>query len=735
MKKKKSIIGTIIKIFFILLIPVIIAGGIYLGLMFAETEKVDEESLYDHLQKSSYVYDSSGDLIANLYYTEDRKIIKAETLPDEVKNAFIAVEDKTFYKHHGFNWKRIAGAIYEKITGKSDSISGTSTITQQLARNVYLPDIKSERSIKRKLIEMMYAFKIERAMTKDEIIEAYLNTIYLGYGCYGIKSASEAYFSKSPDDLEIEEIAILASLPQAPDTYAPIKTEESDTTTKIKNGLYADHACQERRDLILQLMYEQGYISEKEKQEAEKPIEDILNPAIYTKDSTYTYFKDYLIQQVRADLMDKYSLTEEEADEMIYTGGLKIHSTIDSSAQKILTEEFSNDGTFPYNYGEKPTEAAMVITEVGTGKIIAMSGGRNVSGERLFNRAINPRQPGSSIKPLSVYSAALQKSLEYCNSGKYFEFADYNIDKQGASGWGQYITASSLVTDEATHVDGDTWPLNFTRSYSGKRTFRTALQQSINTCAVKILYQVGIDYSLQTLENYGISTLKLSGATNDVNVASLALGAMTYGVTPLDMALAYGAFPNSGLRNSPVCYTSVEDADGNTILTSNAEETQVLDEGVAWIMTDVLKSVVSDGIAYPAAIRGTSVGGKTGTTDKNGDIWFVGFTPKYSAALWIGADDNSELSQGSAVAAKIWSQIMGQIPGVTEGSYKSQPESVVRVNGEYYTKGTEPAYVYTPKKSSKKTEQKQQKTPEPTVETVETPAVPDIEPENWETMD
>ena len=437
-------------------------------------------------------------------------------------------------------------------------------------------------------------------------------------------------------------------------------------------------------------MQAQGYITEEEAEEASKPVKDILNPTIDEADSTYTYFKDYLISELSKDIAKEYSVSKEEAEKYVYTGGLKIYSTVDTNMQKIILDEFKNDYNFPGNYGEDKTEAAMVITEVGTGRVKAMVGGRFGRGEKLFNRATNPRQPGSSIKPLAVYSAALQKSYEYAARGETFPFTNYHIDKQGTSRWGNYITTSSIVVDEKCYVDGNIWPYNVTRTFSGKRTFRRALQQSINTCAVKILYQVGFDYSEKMLERYGISTIKTEGSYNDINPAALALGAMTDGVTPLDMSLAYATFPNGGIRNSGVCYTKVLDADDNEILIGESEETEVLDEGVAWIMTDVLKSVVSQGIGYPAAISGVQVGGKTGTTDSAYDIWFCGFAPRYSAALWIGTDKNDEMTTQSGPAAALWGRIMNQIPQVKEGSYKDMPSNVIRKGSEYYTKGTEP---------------------------------------------
>ena len=651
----------------------------------------DASTIYTNIDLSSIIYDSKGKEIDKLYYTEDRVIVPIKAIPEVTKNAFIAIEDKTFYKHHGLNYKRLFGAVLSKLTGRSSEISGTSTITQQLARNVFLSDIKSERTLSRKFREMIYALKIERTYTKDEILEAYLNTIYLGYGCYGINAAAHTYFGKDVQELNLAESAALAALPQAPDSYALLKDEKDENTTYLKKyELYANEICTGRRDLVLDLMEEQGYISSSEADKAKKKIAKILHPHIEVKPKELTYFTDYLTTEVAKDLAEKYSMTEEKAQLLIHTGGLRIYSTIDQDIQNAINTEFSEDYNFPYSM-EEP-QAAMVVTEVGTGRIRAMVGGRNTSGQMLFNRATSPRQPGSSIKPLAVYSAALQKSEDYAKRGMPFPFVDYGIDKQGIRRWGSYITAGSVVTDERLKINNEVWPLNFSRKFSGYRTFRTALQQSINTCAVKIQLQVGPDYSMEMLKKFGISTVAddASVPTNDLNPAALALGAMTYGTTPLDMALAYATFPNGGVRTSGTSYTKVVNSKGKLLLQKETEETKVLDEGVAFIMRDCLESVVSRGIARSASIYGTQVGGKTGTTNDNYDYWFVGFTPKYSAALWIGTDHNTVMSGSSGNAAYLWSRIMRQVPDITEGEYPPQPEDVVYYRGEYYTERTQP---------------------------------------------
>ena len=382
----------------------------------------------------------------------------------------------------------------------------------------------------------------------------------------------------------------------------------------------------------------------------------------------------------------------------------------DEDGNVVVSADFFNDSNYKeifvkdgddliikdtgYSLGRntRQPQAAMVIVQVGTGEVKAMVGGRQFKGEKLLNRAVGTRQPGSSIKPLAVYGAALQKSYELQKDGKKWEYVNYKVDRQGTRGYGDYITAHSSVEDERTKINGKYWPKNATGGYSGTNNFRSAIQQSINTCAVKLELQITPEYAIKQLKKFGITTtvdVDQNDKVNDVNLAAMALGAMTEGVQPLEMALAYAAFPGGGKVNTPVCYTKVLDRNGKEILTGNSKQTEAMNEGVAWIMTDVLQSVVSRGIAWPAAIDDVTVGGKTGTTNDQYDIWFDGFTPSYAAALWIGTDQNVEMSTMSGPAATLWGKIMSQIPKAKEGKYKKQPDNVIEYYGEYYTEGTE----------------------------------------------
>ena len=686
---------------------------------------------------------------------------------------------------------------------------------------------------------MYYASRLEHFLSKEEIIEAYLNTIYLGHGCYGVNAAARTYFSKSVSDLDLVECASLAALPQSPDTYALLKLAseaqdvvDSEVVATEPDTVVTNDISRERRQLTLDLMLEQSLINKEDYDKAyDLKLNDFINPNLKSTNGIYSYFHEYLIDTIIADLMDQYGMDYDTAERTVYTKGLQIYSTVNSKATEVIANEFQDGSNFPYvtaprdgdgnllnndghialyrysnyfnedrefilkgsegdvtvnddgsftintdhkleiyetdvdgatdysiefkNYyfyddndilysiaggylnipasyktsdgsgnvtvdkayfddpyyegairidGEdviitskaytlspkqRQPQAAMTIVGVGTGEVKAMVGGRQFGGQKVLNRALNPRQPGSSIKPLAVYGAALQKSYELAAEGKKWEFTDFHIDRQGTRGWGDYVTVHSSIEDERTKIEGRYWPNNFNNSFSGKNTFKTAIQKSINTCAVKLVLQVGSDYSIEQLKKFGLTTVQddLSNPVNDANPAALGLGAMTQGVTPLEMALAYASFPGGGKVNTPICYTKVLDRNGKVLLEGKSEQTEAINEGVAWIMQETLKSVVS----YNNYMYVTDVqpGGKTGTTNDQYDIWFDGFTPTYAASIWIGTDENVEMSSMSTPAAALWGKIINQLNKAKDGEYPSAPSNVIQIGGEYYTKGTE----------------------------------------------
>ena len=828
-----------------IILALIVILAVYVVAVIATAPKIDTSQIYTVLTQSSVIYDKDGKAVDSVYSGENRTNVKYSDMPKNLVNAYVALEDKTFWNHHGFNFVRILGAIKDSVTS-GGQVSGTSTITQQLARNVFLKKDMSKRNLKRKIREAWYTILLEKNLSKKQIIEAYLNTINLGYGTYGVEAASQAYFSKNVKDLTLEQCAALASLPQAPSTYAlvqildnsQVKTSNNNILKRSSIGTYViNDASKDRRETCLELMKDQGYITQAQYDKAIKvPLKKMLNPSFTTGgNSSMSYFTDYVVSQVIKDLQKEDDLSYDDAWDKVYKGGLKIYSTMDSTAQKVIQKEFKNDSNFPsptnikydsagnilnskgqiamYDYNdfftngvftfksgeitqksdgslvikhnkrlniyktsvsgktdysiEFPTmyvfsnsklysisggyinipqkykslnddgdvvvsasyvkskagkaffnisgstvklpetsytlnqkviqpQAAMTIVDNATGEVRAMVGGRKTTGKLLYNRATATRQPGSSIKPLAVYSAALQQSTEEHAAGKTHTFTNYGIDSQGTQGWGKYITAGSIVVDEKTTINGKVWPQNSGGGYSGRQTLRSAIRNSINTCAVKIYLQVGSTYSSKMVKKFGITSLDTSGSVNDLNPAALALGGMTSGVSTLEMANAYTTFPNNGTRaKSTICYTTVKDGDGKTLLSKkDSESTRVLDKGVAWIMTDLLKGVVAGGTGTAASISGVTVGGKTGTTSDEYDIWFDGFTPSYSASLWIGNDVNIQLSSMSGYAAALWGRIMNQVPNCKKGSYKSIPSDVTRVNGEYYITGTYSAVSY-----------------------------------------
>lgn len=844
-KGKKSKWKTFLKVILVLFI----VGVAYCGIVIAQAPSIDVENINSLLNISSTIYDDKGKAVDHVYEDQKRTIVKYKDLPDNLINAFISLEDKTFMTHHGFNVIRIFGAIKSGIT--TGHISGTSTITQQLARNVFLSDRMQERSINRKIIEAYYTVLIEQHLSKEDIITAYLNTIYLGYGCYGVETAAENYFGCKVQDLTLAQCAALAALPQAPDSYALVRACDNGQISKddvvLKKGIDLSYVMndisKERREICLDLMLEQNKISKKAYKVAKKtPLKKMLDiDEASNKSNGSSYFTDYIIETVIDDLVAQKGYTYDEAYELVYKQGLKIYSTMDSTAQSVVNKEFNDQNNFPgvtsiktnskghvldangnialykyesyfnskgqytfkkseykwlddgslqINYGKRfniyetsangvtdyslefknlyyrednrffavsggyvtiPAEfkkvdsnfnliidssffdqypdnfkkkgnkliltskgyklnysvvqpqAAMVIRDVNNGQIKAMIGGREINGELLYNRAVACRQPGSSIKPLGVYSAALQLGYDLVKKGESMNFVDYHNCHQGKEMFGDFLTAASLIEDEPMRMDGKIWPHNSYGGFKGTYSMRTALQNSVNTCAVKILQQIGADYSMKNIKRFCISSLD---DKNDLNAAALALGGMTKGVSPLEMSNAYTAFVNGGKVYDSTCYTKVLTKDNKVLLEiKDYKYKQAINPGVAFITRDMMFGVVSGGTGTPARLSQVTAGGKTGTTSDKYDIWFDGFTPSYAASLWIGNDTNMPLTSMSESAAALWGKIMRQIPKANKGYYSEKPGNVISVSvdkdsgylsaggnsrREFFIKGTQP---------------------------------------------
>lgn len=839
----KSIIKTVLYIIVFLFLFLLF----YTLTVISHAPKIDPHNIYSYLNESSIMYDRNGKVIDRVFLSEGNRLnVNYDDIPKNLVNAVVSIEDKTFWKHHGFNVTRIFGAIKESL-GNGGHISGTSTITQQLARNVYLPEEKDTRSISRKITEAWYTILLERNLSKKQIMEAYLNTIYLGNNSYGVANAATSYFSKDVKKLDLLESAALASIPKSPNNYALIKTLDNKTIEsealelKKKNILnksdnysmiYNGDASKSRRLLTLQLMKKFGYITDAEYSKAANGnLQKHIKLSNLTAEGHVSHFTDFVSKQVIEDLQKK-GYSKSEAYKMLYSGGLRIYTSMNPQAQNAIATEFAKPENFPsidfykvsydtdgnilnksgsimlyayknyfdqsgsinlsgdefytdngnlvlkknkrlifsktttggkddytiklndifqleggvlysisnstvlipqkyksltsggnltinkdffkdypglikkksslykitsdcYTLGQKvrQPQSAMAICDYKTGEIVALVGGRNTTGKLIYNRAIHPRQPGSSIKPLSIYSTALADGEEAANKNTPMTFHRY--DRNDITGlYGNYWTAASRINDAPMVFNGRIWPKNAYNSYKGVVSMRTSMEQSINVNAVRIFMQLDKSEIISQLKKFGITTIAESGSNNDNNAAALALGGMTRGISPVEMASAYGTFPNKGEHIELKGYSKVEDSSGNVILKNNKKSERVISEGVAFITSDMMRTTVTKGIAKQAKVPGKITCGKTGTTSDKYDLWFCGYTPEFSAATWIGNDVNLELTDYSKAAAGLWSRVMSKATSGMYGQLPSQPDTVVKRFFEYYINGTQSSFFY-----------------------------------------
>lgn len=584
------------RIFSILaIILVVMISGVGLGFLTASMQT--KTSIVDIVPPaSSQVYDINGELIANIHSVENRVPVTLNKIPKDLQQAFIAVEDARFYQHSGIDPRGILRALWANLTNKGVS-EGGSTITQQLAKNAYLTQ---ERTIKRKIQEAFLALQLERQYTKDEILELYLNQIYFGQGAYGVQAAAQIYFGKNAEDLTLPECAMLAGIPKSPNYYSPL------------NNL---KAANERKAVVLDQMEKYQYIDSSTSRKAKAA--EIKLAKLNTDETIASYFIDYVTQQ----LIEKYGA------DAVYKEGLKIYTTLDISMQKAAENAMKRLPTYRTDEnGIVQPQGALVAVEPRTGYIKAMVGGR---GNDQFNRAtLAERQPGSAFKPF-VFLAALESNL----------------------------SPETIIEDSPITIGG--WsPQNYSRTFSGKVTLREAAQFSINVPTVKIAKQIGVEKVLYYAQQLGISTLVLDGARSDQNL-STALGGLTRGVTPLEITSAYGVFANHGVYTPPVAIVKVVDRKGKTLEQAVPQERSVISEKSAYVLTDILKGVISGGTGTSANI-GRPAAGKTGTTSDYVDAWFVGYTPDLAASVWIGNDSNGMLNGmgGANEPAQIWKEFM-----------------------------------------------------------------------------
>lgn len=599
------------------------------------TEDIDV-SLSDYqLSESSIIYceTSAGEYkeLATLHGSENRIWVDLEDIPDYLVKALVAIEDHRFYEHKGVDWYRTVGAMFTMLTGGDDSFGG-STITQQLIKNL---TGNKEVTVQRKLIEIFQALEFEKKYDKDEIIEWYLNAVYFGEGCDGIYTAAQKYFGKEPSQLTLAESASIVGIVNLPTYYSPFYSEENN---------------KERQETVLRRMYELGYISYDEYEEAKN------EQLVFTRSDNevadqeiYSYYVEAVIKDVTEDLMEQKGISQDTARQLLYNGGYRVYSCLDPYIQECVDNVYLDVENFPkpYRANDQQLQSAMVIMDPYTGEVVAMSGGvGEKTGNLVLNRATDAlRAPGSSFKPLAVYAPAIELGL---------------------------ITPSTLVNDaprEEVEMSQNQWyPNNSDFQYRGIIDIATGVRLSLNTVAAQVLDKLGLDASTNFLKNkLGITSL----VPDDYNYASLALGELTNGISVLEMAQAYCTFDNSGIFTEARTYSRVTDAAGNIVLDNQPKTHVAMKSSTATNITSLLFSAANYGTGSESIFSGQAIAGKTGTSSYNWNRWFAGYTPYYVGVVWTGFDQPEQMYVYGNPAAQVWRRVMQQVHAGLE--YKSFP--------------------------------------------------------------
>lgn len=577
--KNKNFKSGILKgIVILVVVLAVISVGSLLGFYTASLKSIP--NLKDEIQPdvSSQIFDINGKIIANVHAGENRVPVSINKIPENLQNAFIATEDVRFYQHSGIDPRGILRAVWANVTGGQIS-EGASTITQQLARNAML---SQEQTLTRKLNEAILALQIERQYSKTEILEMYMNQIYFGQGAYGVQSAANLYFGKNVEDLTLAECAIIAGIPKSPNYYSPLNNLD---------------ASKERGEVVLAQMEKYGFIDHATLEQAKNQEIKIISRS---NDIPGAYFIDYVVQI----LIDKYGANA------VYKEGLKIYTTLDLDMQNSAEAAMKQLPVYRNKDELREPQGALVAIDPKTGHIKAMVGGR---GDDQFNRAVlAERQPGSAFKPF-VYLAAIEKGY----------------------------SPATMIMDSPITV-GSWSPRNYDGTFKNEPvSMRHALERSLNSVAVRVGQEVTPEKFLYCAKQLGISSLVMSGAHSDVNL-SAALGGLTRGVTPLEMASAYGVIANLGVRVEPMAIVKVVARDGSVLEENHSTGKSVVKASSAYVLVDMMKGVLTRGTGGGANI-GRPMAAKTGTTSDYKDAWFVGFTPDLSVAVWIGDDENYSL--------------------------------------------------------------------------------------------
>lgn len=658
------VINILLTVLLVLAITGVIVGcvfAVYLGTYVdATVEEFDIISNDQDLTTVIYAYDEDGNPVelsgGKLYGTENRVFVAYEDVPENLINAFIAIEDKRFEDHNGVDWKRTIRAAMYFVLGQADS--GGSTLTQQLIKNVTKYD---DNTIQRKVEEIFCALNLEKTMSKEEILEMYMNTVYFSQSCYGVQAAAYKYFNKPVSDLTLVECCAIAGIVQNPYKIDPILHPENNK--ERRNNILYEMLDQGK---ITQIEYDEAvnselvlYTGEEEDVETEAPetsiggIDDITDE---NKNVTSWYI-DAVIEDAIELFMDKYEVSETAAIQMVYAGGFKIYVAMDQDVQQTMEEIYSDQDLINQIVGAKSSitmpKSAMVVIEPTTGNILGLVGDVGVKTQsRLFNYATDAiRQPGSSIKPLSVYAPALEAGI--INYSTVYDDVPHSFNK----------TVSSNGT-----VSYTAWPSNSPSRYNGLTAMNDAVTRSVNTIAIKVVEDLGVKNAFDFLANtLGISTIvereeKNGLILSDVNLSAMGIGGMTYGVTVEEITAGYTIFTNDGVYIEPRTILSICDQDDKVVIDNKPETNVALSIENAAIMRKVLSNVTqtSSGTGTGTDIADlVDTAGKTGTTNKNYDKWFVGFTPYYLGGVWFGYENPQTLTgfPGNP-SLKIWDYVM-----------------------------------------------------------------------------
>ena len=614
---------------FMVLFPIVTAAGAYFFLTY---NLPTVQSLKDYKPSVVTSVYSEDNKVIGEFFIERRYTVPLSQMPPLLIQAFVAAEDAHYFEHKGIDYISILRAAFKNIE-RMEIAQGGSTITQQITKSLLLTP---QKSFSRKIKEAVLAHRIEKSLTKNEILNLYLNQIYLGHGAYGVEAAVKTYFGKTVKDLNLSEIALIAGLPKAPATYSPFR--------------YPDRA-KSRQLYVLDRMVERNYITPEEAKKANKTVIRLM-----PNEGKVQIEALYFTEHIRKYVMEKYG------EEKLYRGGLKIYTTLNLSMQKAA-EKACKQGLEEIEqrekYGKKGqiVQAALLCLDVRTGSVRTMVGGKDFS-QNEFNRAVQSRrQPGSAFKPI-VYAAALDKGF----------------------------TPASLINDSPVTYpfgkNGEPWrPENYDGEYHGPTSLRKALTNSVNVVTVKILERIGVNYVVNYAHNLGVKSPLAADLT-------LALGSS--GVSLLELVRAYAAFPSLGALLDPVFITRIVDREGVVLEQNRPRMIQVISSQTAYLMTSILQSVVEEGTGRKVSALRYPCAGKTGTTNEFRDAWFIGYTPDLIAGVWVGFDDRRSMGRGETgaqAASPIWLYFMQRVVEDTPIKFFSIPEGIVFMKVDARTGG------------------------------------------------